>query len=410
MDRKLVVKQEHIDFLVMILLIIVSDETLWFGTNKDENFITIKYVVLCGLAVFLALKYIILKRGYKTITFAYALGMVALVLVSSVLNNDVRSGVIYKVVLILLACAITIKWDIRTYAYYFDKIIYVIAIISLIGFFLTFVATPLIEVLPRFVNSADTEFYNGFVFMIPTMKSGWRNYSFFREPGVYQMFLIIALVFQLGVLNNASVKKILVYIAAIITTMSTTGYISLLFLVILFVVRRRGNNIGAYKKVFFILILALIVAICIYPEVVLNMVDTVFSKLSNLARLTTIARFGSITENFRIFKENILLGAGLTRLDELFPLYCYEAYGKINTNNTNIIMIQFASHGLFYGLLFCYGLYGFCKKLSKNTIELVLFGLAMVSMYCGENLTFSVLPYIIFCFGVKQTQERDMKA
>ena len=122
-DKKVIAKRECIDFLLMILLVVVSDETLWFGTNKNENFITIKYIILCGLAVLMTLKYIISKRGYRTYTFVYSFGMILLILASSMINSDVRLGAIYKVVLIFLACAITIKWDIKTYAYYFDKIL-----------------------------------------------------------------------------------------------------------------------------------------------------------------------------------------------------------------------------------------------------------------------------------------------
>lgn len=229
-----------------------------------------------------------------------------------------------------------------------------------------------------------------------------RNYGIFREPGVYQMYLVMALVLQLLVVKQNSLWRYIILVAAIATTISTTGYIALAFFLMLFVVNKEGlsNN----KRLLFISLIVISVLILASTTTLFSMSSeyeyiSVFGKLGNMNRNTTSARLASITENIRIACEHPIFGAGIEGIDRLFPLYALQKYGRPGTN-TNTVLIQFASHGILYGLLWCYGNVQFCRKLNKQRWVWV-FAILLI-LYIGENLTYSGFASLFLMYGISK--------
>ncbi|WP_270238158.1 hypothetical protein [Clostridium perfringens] len=391
-----------LNWLFIFIIIVVSDDTLLFGTNLNYKFISIKYLIILVMTSILSFKYILLRKEFAKNEFIYCIGMIILIFISSALNGDLRLGVFYKIALLLAAFSITRKMTLYQFSYYFDSVIYILAIWSLIGFIFGIIGRGILNVLPVFENTAGTTFYNGLLFFIPTSKELLRNYGIFREPGIYQMFLIIALVLQIGVLKESRIKKIIIYIIAILATLSTTGFFALAIIFILFFMKKQGVGKRSYNIVIITCIFALILIYLIYPDIFSHVFQMVFGKLSNTKRYTTIARMGSIIINFKIFVDNIILGVGLTQLSYLFPRYCLYIYGRAFTHNTNTLLIQFATHGVFYGIMWSYGYYSLCRKLGSNFFEVFLYISIFVILFIGENITFSLVTYIFIFYGIKK--------
>ena len=85
---------------------------------------------------------------------------------------------------------------------------------------------------PTIVNSVNNIFYNFGIAFVLKSEYYIRNFSFFREPGVYQTFIVLALVFLLFCKNleENKIKKIgssLLFIITIVSTFSTTGIVIL---------------------------------------------------------------------------------------------------------------------------------------------------------------------------------------
>jgi hypothetical protein len=104
-------------FIIVIIIIIVSDDTVFFGTNLDQRYIYAKYAII--IALFIILLFVKLRRkmkfNKKGIYFAVA--MTGCLMLSSVLNNDIRFGYVYAVGLIclsLLICLFTLLYIIMT--------------------------------------------------------------------------------------------------------------------------------------------------------------------------------------------------------------------------------------------------------------------------------------------------------
>lgn len=386
--------------ILTAVLLIVSDETLLFGTNINNTFIKVKFLTIILLATVLFIRYILLYRNTVNTPFLYSVLLITLVLISSLANSDLRLGVWYKLGLILLSLAFTRKLTLYEFAVCFDKIMYFLSAASLVGFFLFLIGRPYLSFLPTFTNSVGTEFYNCILFFVPKSSALFRNYGLFREPGVFQMFVILALMMQFGVVKTADAKKILVYIATVLTTLSTTGFFALgiIFLIMLF--KRRVQNVKSFQLVLCVSAIVLVIAAVVSPDFINQAIVKVFGKLANTSRYTTIARMGSVFINLRIWMDNFWLGAGLTQLSDLFPAYCMQMYGHALVHNTNTLLIQFASHGVFYGFFWCYGYWRLAKRLGENIFEILMYCGIFVIIFIGENLTFSAITYILLFYGV----------
>ena len=83
-----------------------------------------------------------------------------------------------------------------------------------------------------------------------------RNAGMFWEPGSFQGFLNMALFFSMIIPTQKYMKiKLLLIVAAILTTFSTTGYIALAFVAVLYVANNK--RIGMSSKIFMITLLVL---------------------------------------------------------------------------------------------------------------------------------------------------------
>jgi hypothetical protein len=75
-------------------------------------------------------------------------------------------------------------------------------------------------------------------------QGNYRNYGMFWEPGAFQGYLILALIFLASARQHLSreryVRCLLILAAAVLTTMSTTGYVALLVVVFLHLGRGGG--------------------------------------------------------------------------------------------------------------------------------------------------------------------------
>ena len=102
------------------------------------------------------------------------------------------------------------------------------------------------------VNTSGMSFYNLFIVVIPKIyyysSIMVRNFGLFREPGVYQMYIILALIIQLFIFSKPNLKITIMYILVLISTFSTTGYIALLLLLGTYMVKRNKNRNDAIKK------------------------------------------------------------------------------------------------------------------------------------------------------------------
>lgn len=385
-------------YLILILLIVfVSDDTLLFGTNANPVFEYVKYACYLISTIGLLVNVSITKSSTKSTRIA--ISMCLLILFSSFINNDVRMGLLYKMVIILFAAMFSKHISLKLFAYKYCKVISFLAFVSIIGTVLAMIVPSFYSFAPKITNTAGNVFNNLYVYVVSLDFGSIRNYGIYREPGVYQMYLVLALFFELFIVESYSIKRIACYIVALLLTFSTTGFISLFLILILFQISGEKNRISVKQKRIFGCFVFVVSLYLVFYTDMLSSEGVVFGKLSNEDDHSSIARMSSITSNIEIWLNNPLFGAGLQSVADQFPLLTLQRYGFPSTHNTNTFLCELATFGIFYFILFVMGIYKFCKNVTHTSVEKILLILIMCVLSVGEKLTFSPFFYIIIFYG-----------
>ena len=391
-----------VHLFLVFMFIYISDDTVLFGTNANSGFVNGKYLFICGMSIVLFIYSFLKKPSVQTrVAFIFVI-LSVLILTTMFLNNDIRLGYFYKVALILYSIGLLRVLGFDELKDCFCKIIYVISAISLFLFALYMIVPGIFSIFPTLTNSAGNRFYNAFLYVQPAWSSAsLRNYGIFREPGVYQMYVIVALLFTIANEQKSEIKKVIVLVVTVITTVSTTGYIALA-VVILIYLRKKTNVTKNQKKIIMMVVslgvLYLLTNTNLFSFDKEHQYESVFYKLTDITRWTTIARFASVTENIRIMLIKPIFGVGLAELDRLFPMLALENYGFASTHNTNTFLIQFAAHGVVYGTLYIWGYVKFAKRLAGSR-DWLLYFFVFVILFMGENLTFSGFASLMLMSG-----------
>ena len=343
--------------LTVTTLIVISDDSLILAQiliKIHYHKILVNNVIRCNTFYISYKKYAI----KKILTFSGI--MILSILFTMVLNVDIRLGYFYRIILILISVLIVNYISIESFFYQFNKIITIIAGASVIGHFFSVFRIGIVEHFPTVVNTSGMSFYNLFIVVIPKIyyysSIMVRNFGLFREPGVYQMYIILALIIQLFIFSKPNLKITIMYILVLISTFSTTGYIALLLLLGTYMVKRNKNRNDAIKKMLIVIFgTAIFVYLLLFTDLLFSSgYGSVFGKLTNLTRGTTSARVASVIVNIKLFLTSPVWGVGLSSLDEQFSSLAMSILDAVVVDNTNTVLIQFSVYGLVFGSLWTY--------------------------------------------------------
>lgn len=200
-----------------------------------------------------------------------------------------------------------------------------------------------------------------------------RNFGFYREGGMYAIFLDIALLltFKVRDIKNILLIRVLLIIT-IATTFSTTGIIGAIL--ILFI--SSNNKRSIFKNsITFILMILLLVFIEVNNGIIRNKIS-----MNNQSFLGRTEEFNVVAN---IVNDNLLTGVGYQNNTEIS-----KYTSMIMTNGILSLWSQF---GIIIGtfILIVY-LYSYCK-LSKKIIERLLY-MGLFILFCSlEPVMFTVL-------------------
>lgn len=382
--------------LIIPAIIYVSDDTVMFGTNSNQILIYLKYLVLMAIAAYLFVQ----KKQYKsTMVSACCITMCTLIIFSSLINSDLRLGLLYKMVILALSCLITQVISLKDFAVGFEKFIYFLACCSIVGYSIVLFAPAILEFFPKITNTANCDFYN-LVFYTQDvhLRRIVRNAGCFREAGVFQMFLNLALIFQIYFLDKFNIKHFVVIIVALVLTFSTTGFAVLSLVILMFLLSKKSNSINKKTKFFILTLMAISVVLLVFKTDIFSMEGILLSKFQQDDNESSIARISSITTNIEIWRQNPLFGAGL-QIDDLYSRITFAQYGIITEHNTNTFFYELACWGVFYFFIMMLGVIKFSGRVGTTLFEYLLLFMVLVFFSIGEKLVFSPFFYILIFYG-----------
>ncbi len=312
------------------------------------------------------------------------------------------------------------------YFQYFIKIIYFLAVVSLV-FWVLINISPAVGVALQSISKAlrlDPESNESIIlYNVELSRSSIgfiKNSGFTAEGGVFCTFLIPALY-----LNNIREFKLfkktnLVLIAAIITTSSTAGYVSLLIFLLFAVVNMESKVIVALLLPVMALMGIYVVKELPFMFEKVNKAYTdemnVYHSTKNPARK---GRFLSARVDLDIIKDNPLIGRGIYN----DVRYLNEEEREIGYSNSYLGIVGLASrYGLILWFFYMFFLLKFLYKYHKlinpphkklNKFYPLFFFLSILAIAMGQNPFYSVvyltMVYAGFDFSTKKVILKDNK-
>ncbi len=382
--------------LIVPIIIFVSDDTVLFGTNANSFFIYLKYLVLMAVLLYLLSQ----RKSYPSqLTTNTMWGMCILMILSSIINSDLRLGLLYKLVILALSCFITQVYSLKEFAQNFEKFIYFLACCSIVGYSIAFFIPSFLQLFPVITNISNNDYYNLiFYSQYVNLDGVIRNAGCFRESGVFQMFLNLALIFHIYFCDSFKIKHFFVIILAIVLTFSTTGYAVFALVLFLFLLSNKSSVISKKVKYAMLFLIVVAVGIMIVKTDVFSMEGILFSKFQQDDNDSSIARISSITTNIEIWRNNPLFGSGL-KIDELYSKITLSQYGLYSEHNTNTFLYELACWGVFYFIIMLFGIIKFSRRIGSSIAEHIIMFLILFMMSIGEKLVFSPFFYILIFYG-----------
>ena len=316
------------------------------GFNKAQ-YLMLGLIVAAG-GIFLVynrrnLKDIVLDRRMLVI-----LAATVIVLLPMLVKRDWQRMYFSILICIYFAVFLSFFLSYREAARYYVGILSVLGVWSILALW---VLRPLlvdtgIWIPPVFENQLGVVFYNFGLSFVSDNYVKTRNFGIFREPGVYQFFLILALY-----LNNFTVQwkrqrtlwlHNLILAAAMLTTLSTAGVAALALLaVVVFLEKKLYRNKWVWLGILVIaIVLAVIVAVIVAEqgELYWELYSMVLGKFQP-GEDSAVERLDAVFADLRIFLRHPLVGDKLSEV-------LYSA-----ANNTTSTLILYAGLGILGGTL-----------------------------------------------------------
>ena len=389
-------------FVIVFILIFISEDTVTFGTNMDPRFIVFRYIVYFSMTLFF-----LFKVRYNTVmlpkTTFYAIVVFLSLLATIFANQYMTGGYVMQLWIVVLAVLIVKYVDFDDFCALFSKIMFYLSVISLLLLFVYSLLPSAFSIFPVTTNYADTEFYNLYICVFFKTTDIVRNTSIFREPGVFVVYLVIAIIIQLFKFNNN--KYLSVYIIALFTTFSTAGYIVFLLVITAKLIEKNA------KKIYLYIGLALIPFVTLlWPFIG----EVVFGKFGeeNAGYASTLARVSSVTIPFFIFLENPFWGSGIEKFVNLYPIYSMQWYGiefKPDGESTNTILNTAAIYGISYAMFMLYALYSFSHFFVMKRASRIVIWIVFILISSNEELRFSLFFNVILLYGMSYSLKSIFK-
>lgn len=377
--------------LFNILMVVLMSGTAFFTLLNDK--ICLVILAIGTLAVLYFKKYI---SKYNIIVFCM---LSILILLNSLINISNHISIVKLGSLLLkLFCTMIIcsNIDKKTFKRFYINIIEVMCIISLICFSLSYIIQFKQFPLYRY------QIISGQYFMFSFYHTwGWqtafnRNAGMFWEPGAFEIYINIALIFLLD--NNSIEKKdifkVVLFIITIITTKSTTGYLVLLLVLIYMIAINLRKIIKEKDKKITYAVIAIVLFSCCL--IYLNK-NVIINKISGSNASYNI-RMRDLYVTSSLISNKPLVGYGYYSEKYINLLAHYNII-----NNSNGLLYFCGMFGLIILVIF----FILMNKNFKNILDKfspILFMAIIIIMYLSEYVI--LMPFfMLFLYKFNENEQ-----
>ena len=402
---QLITKQNHRqNYFIMLLLMMNSvNSTIPFANNL--YFLTLSVLVLILFTYYRNIR-IITSSLSKIVLF------LAVLFILYILKQwDVHPLFIFSNSFRIFLAYLAIRLLNRDgFFYYLKEIVYYGALISIPFYFIQLIDFNFVfEFITSIQNSIpllqrDFESFSNIIFWGVRTDSEFRNSGFMWEPGAFAAMLLFPIYIQLQTNNYKINRKLIILVIALLTTLSTMGYLALVILLFYY-------QLNAKKKYSLLLFPALFIAsfFIFQQDFVLNKIqkeyaiqdwveDYVYTTDNELASL---GRIGSFRADFTDWKADPIIGRGGDN-----DIYQGQIGTVINrTNGLSRFLLKFGLVGIFIYFSGIYRSFYYLSENDKRLNALIAVSLLMVLSFSNELLAKPLFFGFTLIYLVSPTKE-----
>lgn len=390
----------------MIWLLYVAD-SMMFALNNNST--VMRFAQLSQVVVGFVLLLFIIKKKIST-DFLVLIAVSCSIFLTGILVDGTFYIALRKIAVLIIGYYIARNMNTKKAIDVYCDVMLFIAIISLLAFAFPNAAIS-ISFPPRILTSTrEAEFVTLFFTNIPV--NSWnqtRNWGPFWEPGAYQSFLNLALIFTLFCRRISTKYRIfsaVIFIITILSTLSTTGYLALFFIFLAYIFNNKNNNSFTLLSklfltcIFFAGVIYIVFFSGLFESVVVN-------KLEN----ENTDRYQFIYYGLKAFARNPLIGNGASLSSVIVNL------AGEDISRTNTFVAMFAVFGLIPGIytIICYFRTFINFRKTTSVVSSIFIGIAICCLLFGEYFIYSpIFAWLMFLNPneyiksiSKQTEKKD---
>lgn len=383
-------KIKNLLYSIFALYIIYSTDSLIVTICANRTIEYGSYAILGVLASIFLVK--ILLRNHGRVSWDILLCVVC-VFLSSVMNFDRSLIGLIKFFCLIIGFYIATEFDQKRFVKAFVSMMTLIAIASLIVYVLKDFLIGL-NILPIITGYKGQQFANFFFANVRVNSvSSFRNWGPFWEPGAYQAYVIVSLLFLM--FDNIEFKHknlmIIIHVITIGTIMSTTGFLAVPFLLIAFIIDRSTS------KKFLLLKIAIVVIAFgfILWFMSSSYFDTIFTNKFEMG--SDIDRIVTVRYGIKLFLQKPIFGYS-SAYTAKFHEMAGQTFAITNTYIANLVVF-----GMVMGVLSIAFIYRFVRSYRKTGIITLLIFISLIISFSGEKMLYCPLFSFLMFYRANRT-------
>lgn len=334
-------------------LIISAFVILYFSTSfYSKNFLneSVNILIASFFVLILAIKNWPIKFSLSHF-FICAL-FCLLSFTTSFLSDDEAKLMVYSILVMLLAFLFTSSVPFTDFKEVFVKIMIFVCVISICIYVIHVYMPNILSIFPTLSRHDGFTVYNMFFCIEPVYNKFIRASGFFWEPGAFQTFINLAIIFVFFENEKNRMYKLIVLYTALILTFSVTGWIvGFINLFVLVFMRYEKSGRSFFYLLFLpILLLGIFLVLKYSPDNIEGVtfgaakLDSFMEGPSHGSYNSSSVRYDSIFYAVKLFLEAPILGSGFNGISAMTQNMYHNMLTCTPLN-------YFAMYGFFYGCL-----------------------------------------------------------
>lgn len=388
----LIIKKEwfrKISCIVLIVFTVYATDTAYFTANISTKAVVLVIGFIASLISYTWLNLNTANLSFPKYKLMFLFFLTDMIIATMIYNSDNLRSYLHIFLLIFCGFFISELISFRVFARVFKTCMFFLCTASLISFILQPFILQYYYLFPQFNNASGVNFVNLWVSTVPFIEVN-RNYGVFWEPGVFQAYINLALIFELFFNENPlRASYLLVFILTVFTTLSTAGLICLGLIILAYGIKTKFMTTNSIKVLLFIVLLfsGMLVYVQSKPDVYYaEGVNSVFGKLSDKGG-SYDERLNSTIASLYVSINNPFLGVGINNNLEI-ARQMGSSINKEFKSHTNTIAYWLASYGLILGLTLCFLYMKLCFVICRVKVirlyVLLIMGVVII-MLANEN-------------------------